>query len=438
MPDLFNTNPAGIPPQNRPLTGPANAPAQPVPAQQPAMAPPAMPMDQAQVPAGPPRDPQIVAAISIYALQLSSRNPVEVSAALSGMEAFGQAYKNDVLQAVTQQLQPGEPAMKTLVLMDALVRNGGGAMADKLLPLLQDPDPQVRAEASKAFGRLRGAAPTTAQAPVNAGVPGQPTMPGQAPAAMPGQPPMATMPGQVPPHLTHLVERFKDFRELGDAAIELAQLPTADQVAVATAFFKEPLRELDYEKSYDLITNILAKKVQEPGVLDAMRTLLDKPGLRTEPGARAKMRAASALLHFGTPNDAPLVAKLLATKTFLPLAAEKLLIDQVAQKPDFLKHPSMLPAMIAMVSSDYASTMLAAGNALAKIPNKLARDAIGESPMFKTDIVGAKKQKWMLDFLAAHPGPYSPLTIQYLQRIVAKTSDQELKKKAQELINKKG
>lgn len=439
MPDLFNTTNGALPPQNRPLTAPANAPTtaqQPVPQQPYAAAPPAaMAPDQSTVQPGTARDPQIAAAISIYAMQLGSDNPVEVTTALSAMESYGPAYRADVLQAVSQNLRAGDKPMRSFVLMDALVRNGGPESADKLLPLLQDADPTVRAEASKAFGRLRPAPAPTAAGPVNAGVPGVPVQPGAAP--MGPAPAAATVPGQAPPHLQHIVEGFKDWFKQGDAAIEFARLSTADQIAVANAFINGPRDDNHFEKSYDMITAVLAKKVQEPGVIDVMRTMLNKDGVRTFIGAKAKLRAATALLHFGQPSDAPAMAKILVQHSFLPLDGRKILIDQIAQKPAFLNHPSMLPALVAQMHTETWEWTLAAGNALAKIKNAQARDAIGESAMFKQDSAGPTKQLWMLEFLAAHPGPYSPLTIQYLQRM-AKSTNKALKKKAEELINKKG
>ena len=428
-----NNQPGAVPPQQRPLTGPAgNMPAAniaPVNAGiPPGMTPQGpqapMPTDQNAVQPGLARDPQVLAALSIYSLQLQSSNPVEVTSAIAAMESFGPAYRQDVVNAVAGQIMPGGDRMRTLILVDALVRHNATEASDRLMPLLSDTDPQIRQEVSKAFGKLKGVA-----AP---GV-GGPQAPGAAPANQPGQ---ALPPGVAPPEVAHIVERLRNWRDMGGAAVELAQLPPDQIVAVANAIATGP--HIENERAYDLVSAILAKNVRAPGALDAMRNLIKVDNVGSEYLMKAKLRAAAALIHFGDQRDYPSILKLLPVKYYMSSNMQKILMDQIAAKPELLNYPATTPVLVAMMTAtDSSISMVAAGNALSKVKSAQARDALGESPLLSTTTYGYDRIRWALDWLNQHPAPYSPRTIDNLKRLAA-VKDKVVSEKAKALLKKAG
>lgn len=437
------TNNGGIQPQ-RPLTGPVNNGMPPG-----AMPPPPPPVqyraDQNQVTAGMQRDPQIVAAISVYALQLQSQNPVEVSSAIATLERFGPAYRQDVVSALSSQLYAGQQPMRQLVLIDALVRQNATEAIDKMLPLINDGSPEVRQAASKAFATLKGIpvsavpAQAGAMAPPAYGAPGTvPAQPGAAPAGLPVGMNPATYgaPGGVPPEVAHIVERLKQDATMGGAAYELATLPTAQVVAVANAIFRDS--SVQNERVYDLLSAVLAKRIKEPGVLDAMRVLLDKPEINSRFMYAAKARAATAMIHYGTPQDLPKVLKLLPVDYYAPAEMKKVLIDQIVSKPALLNNPVTTDVMIAvLMNASSPQAMIPAGHALSLIKSAKARDALGESPLLSDKSYGADRQIWVMDWLAQHPPPYSARTIDNLRKLT-RSKDKQVIEKATELLKKAG
>lgn len=437
MPNVTNNN-GGIQPQ-RPLTGPVNNGTPPG-----TMPPPPPPApyraDQNQVAAGPARDPQIVAAISVYALQLQSQNPVDVSSAIATLERFGPAYRQDVISAVSAQLYPGQQPMRQLVLIDALVRQNATEALDKMLPLINETNPEVRTAASKAFAQLKGIPASAVPAAA-----GAMNAPGQIPGAVPGangampagmNPAAYGAPGGVPPEVAHLVDRLKRSDTMGGAAYELATLPTAQVVAVANAIFRDG--SIENERVYDLMSAVLAKRIREPGVLDSMRVLLDRPDINSRFMYAAKARAATALIHYGTPQDLPKILKLLPVDYYAPAEMKKVLIDQIVAKPELLNNPVTTDVMIAvLMNTGSPQAMIPAGHALSQIKSAKARDALGESPLLSDKVYGADRQLWVMDWLSHHPAPYSGRTIENLRRL-AKSKDKKVVEKATELLKKAG
>lgn len=236
------------------------------------------------------------------------------------------------------------------------------------------------------------------------------------------------------PDLAHLVARLKDYRQMPNAALEVAQLPTEQMVQVAQAIFRDP--SMTQVSLSELLVAGLSKRVPDPAVLDTLRLFLDSPANPLGGAAlAANTRAAMALIHFGTIQDLPRVLKLLPSDLGGSFKLRKLLIDHIGAKPEWAHHPVTTDILIALVMRDQFMVPMDAARVLGKTPSTKARDALGESPWLSGEAFGPRQELEVLGYLAQHRGPYSPRTRENLRRLTSSTNA-AVAQKAQELLKR--
>jgi hypothetical protein len=259
-----------------------------------------------------------------------------------------------------------------------------------------------------------------------AGNGGMPTQPAVTPAAY-----QASMTN------SDLIARLKDWRSMGDAAVELGRLPAPQAAAVATAIFTD--LTVNDDRAINLVASVVAKRIREPGMLDAMRALNQVPRANSMFMVEAKLKAAIALIHFGTVSDLPGILRLALTDLYATDAQKALLINHLASKPALLQQQETLDTLVAGMRSQFAGadTLIATARALARIPHPKARDAIGENRAASGAVYRNAPLHALLDALAAHKPPFSELTIHNLRQVV-KSADPESVKRAEALLKKVG
>lgn len=369
-----------------PTPPPVSTGAPPVPT--PAMAP-----DQAQVAAA--RSPQILAMLPIFAHQLSSNNPVDVTMALSALESYGPAYKADVTAMVVQQLSPGIGTMQAQELISYLVRNNATEAAPKLLEMIQYGSGDGKIVASAAYGKLAGATPpnqTVAAGPA-----------GTAPGAY-------VTPGVgVPPELQGLLERLKrSGNDSNDAAVEIARLPTPQLIALAKSGIASNLGSgID-----TLLMTALCKRVPDAGTVDAVRETLKShaSSLSTDGLVRAEL----ALIYHGDARDLPGILRTIVKGYggFVTYETRAALIRGIMTRPEMLNNPVTTTALGAIMQDggSWGAGMQAA-EALAVIRSPAARDALGDAPMIRNSSFSTAKRVRVLQLLTQHPKPFNQYTI---------------------------
>jgi hypothetical protein len=395
--------------------------------------PPPVAQDQYQATPGapPPRDPQQAAVFGVYAMQLNMPSPVEVSQAIGVIENLGPAFRQDAINAVRNQLVPGQNPMKNQVLMDALVRWGDKQALPTLQRMMSDPDAGVRTTAAKAYAQMAGVAGARPDPMGNQGTPG--AAPANVPAAAPGAPLDQATQIVVDGYVTRLKNRL----EMATAAYEVAQLPMNQLAAVTKALCDDATFSDD--RAFNLISTALAKRIKEPGAVDALRYILNRPGkLQSRDMAYAKSRAAIATLHYGTPADQAGFLKLLAEPIYTGFQLKKIMIDSLLKRPDLLSQQATIVTLGAIMNDkDSATAGIAAAHALAEAKSAFARDTLGESGFWKLSGRSTQDKLWALDWLNKHPAPYSAGTVENLRWLVA-NGDPQVKKKAGELLKKTG
>jgi hypothetical protein len=234
-----------------------------------------------------------------------------------------------------------------------------------------------------------------------------------------------------------LIARLKDWRTMGNAALELERLPAPQAAAVATAMFTD--FSVNNDRALNLVASVVAKRIREPGMLDAMRALNGVPRANSTFMFEAKLKAAIALIHFGTPADLPGVLRLALTDLYGSDTQKALLIDHLASKPALLQHPATLDTLVAGLRSQIAgeATLIASARALARIQSPKARDALGENRATSGAVYRNAPLHALLDALAAHRPPFSELTIHNLRQVV-KQGDPGSVERAKALLKKAG
>jgi phage-related protein len=233
-----------------------------------------------------------------------------------------------------------------------------------------------------------------------------------------------------------MVRRLKDWRTMGSAAVELAALPTDQAVAVARAIFSEP--QMENDRALNLVASVVAKRVREPGMLDAMRLLNENTSTSPRSLYQAKLKAAVALLHFGTPADHKGILRL-ALDPYARDEEKALLFNQIASRPDLLQNPATLDVLAAALRAQSVGqqTTISVSRALARIQHPKARDILGECPAASGAVYRDAPMHALLDALAAHKPPFTALTIQNLRQVVKK-SDPGSVERAKALLKKAG
>jgi hypothetical protein len=239
--------------------------------------------------------------------------------------------------------------------------------------------------------------------------------------------------------VTHsdLVARLRDWKTMGNAALELERLPAAQAAALATAVFTDG--SIQNDRAINLVASVVAKRIREPGMVDAMRVL--NQTLRADSRAmfEAKLKAAIAMVHFGTPADLQGILRLLVSDTFGSDAQVGLLIDHLASKPALLQQPVTLDTLVASLNdrTSGAKKLVATVQALARIPHPKARDAIGENRVTSGAVFRDATLHSVLDALGAHRPPFTALTIHNLRQVV-KDADAGSAERAKALLKKAG
>lgn len=259
--------------------------------------------------------------------------------------------------------------------------------------------------------------------------PGAPAAPG--PSALP-----APVFAPLTPELQALAAKFRSHFDMGTAAVELAKLPSAQAAAVAVAVFQDPL--MDNDKALNLIATVLTKRVREPGMVEALRVLHRVQLVTSRYQYEAKLKAAIAMLHFGTPSDLADTLRLLSSNWIGTSEQKVLLIRAIASKPEALAHPATLDMLIAVMKEhDITIVRVAVAQALGRIKSPKARDAIGESPVLTYSMIDTQNLVPVLEALAQHPAPYTPLTVHHLRKI-ARDSSGQAKELATSLLKRTG
>lgn len=409
-----------------------------------------------------PRDPQVLANIAVYSLQLGSSNPVDVSQAIAYLDAAGPAYRQDAIAAVKQHLSPGLDPMAAGSMLDALERWHATDAAPQIQLMISSPNPAVSGAASQAYARMwgmvgaqpnpfnpptqpagvptAGAAPG-APAPAVAApgmAPGMPA-PGAAPGAPPAQPGAAPMTstGLPPGFVQSYVKRLEDPTQAPGTLVEIAQMPMGQLTAIVQAAASDPT--IWREETFEAMSQMLCNRVKEPGALDGLRAILNRPGMKyTDPYERGKTRAAVALLNFGTPQDVQSVLRFMADEKNMNNQLRKILIDQIAQKPDVLAQPAVTMLLGAMMSDEHSfDAGIAAAHALGMTKTAQARDMLGTSPILTSSWTPANQKVWVLGYLGMQPPPYSAATVAVL-RDLARSKDKNVAQAAQNLLKKTG
>ncbi|MEB3329787.1 MAG: hypothetical protein VKQ33_11195 [Candidatus Sericytochromatia bacterium] len=233
-----------------------------------------------------------------------------------------------------------------------------------------------------------------------------------------------------------VVNRLKDWQTMGNAAVELAQLPAVQAVAVARAIFSDP--HISNDRAIALVASVVAKRVREPGMLDVMRMLNENPSTSPRTLYQAKLRAAVALLHFGTPADHKGILRL-ALDPYARDEEKALLFNQITSRADLLQNPATLDVLAAALRamSVGQQTTIAVSRALARIQHPKARDILGECPAASGGVYRDAPMHALLDALAAHKPPFTPLTIHNLRQVVKK-SDPGSVERAKALLKRAG
>lgn len=406
---MDNVNGPGslFPPGLLPQAAPQNAPAAVTNAPPPLTADQFRPTAAAQA-----QDPQKDAIFAVYSATLAYGEPIQVSQALAALEGLGAAFRDRVIATIKASLTPGQPPMKSLVLLDALERMGATDALPQVQAMLNDPDPEVRATATKQFGRLAGI--TTHQ-------PAAPT-----PAQQPGAGPQPAAPGNAAMDTWSRaqIDRMRRFPDLPTVCLELAQLPMNQLGPLLTTLAAD--MSFDDDRAFNLLTKAVAARVREPGAVDALRAVLNRPGeLSSTDMSFAKSRAALATLHFGTPSDQAGYLRLLVDRTSrVGYEQMQVLIKSLGARPDLLRERAATVALASILNRDLVGIEIvkAASAKLAETNTPLAWQALGEAKYWRESLA-PEQYRFFLSQLEKAPKPLSPGTIATLQKIQAGATD---------------
>ncbi|MEB3223769.1 MAG: hypothetical protein VKS61_16970 [Candidatus Sericytochromatia bacterium] len=254
---------------------------------------------------------------------------------------------------------------------------------------------------------------------------------------LPNQPVMPPSAYQAAVTHSDLMARLQGWQTMGNAALEIERLPAAQAAALATALFTD--LSFQNDRALNLVASVVAKRIREPGMVDAMRALNQVPRANSQAMYEAKLKAAITMVHFGTPADLPGILRLTLTDLYGSDAQQGLLIDHLASKPALLQNPATLDTLVAALRGRTSGErkLVATAQALARIPHPKARDAIGESPVASGAVYRNAPLHAVLDALGAHKPPFTELTIHNLRQVV-KEADPGSADRAKALLKKAG
>lgn len=326
--------------------------------------------------------------------QLRIGTPVEATMALYQLEALASTHSAHVVPLLIEQLSAGGTNARAA--LDILARLKPPEATAHVKAMMQSAtEPGLRSAASSAYHAIVGPPPAPAAAPGTPAVPGTPAT----------------------PEATNLMSRLLNPAAAPGAVVELAKLPTPQLIAITDRLLKDFLPD---PKTLDLLTTVLSKRVREPGVAAQLQLVLRKP--RTDaPGAFGK--AAIALSSLRNAAFVPDIMRAIATRNPALNPVKRALIDFLSRDPQALTHPAMGAVLGAVLKANEAPALAAsASQALAAVKTAAARDALADSPLFRS--IDAQLRARALTDLGAHPAPYPATAQAHLQRLAADPNPQ--------------